>query len=72
MADIGLLQIDLRLQTDETTDLICDRVLEALAAAHSAPAGPKAVQAQAPVAANLADLALHGLERWPLTLKMEI
>lgn len=72
MADIGLLQIDLRLQTDETTDLICDRVLEALAAAHSAPAGPKAVQAQAPVAANLADLALYGLERWPLTLKMEI
>jgi L-seryl-tRNA(Ser) seleniumtransferase len=71
MADIGLLQVDLRLQTDESTDLICDRVLEALAAARTTPAPAGAVQAP-PETANLADLALLGMERWPLPLKMEI
>jgi L-seryl-tRNA(Ser) seleniumtransferase len=70
MADIGLLQVDLRLQTEATTDFICDRILDAMAAARAAPV--VADPAHAPATANLADLALRGMERWPLPLKMEI
>lgn len=69
MADIGLLQIDLRLQTNATTEWICG-VIARIARAASAKRRPTGAAARPP-AANLADLTVRGLERWPLNLKPE-
>ncbi|MEP7083922.1 MAG: hypothetical protein ABI854_04225 [Betaproteobacteria bacterium] len=67
-ADIGLLQMDLRLQTTESTTWICGeivRIAQAAVAANKRPAG----SAARPPEVNLADLTVAGLKRWPLTLK---
>jgi uncharacterized pyridoxal phosphate-dependent enzyme len=67
MADIGLLQVDLRLQTTESTSWICGEIVRIVkaAATRKRPAG----SAARPPAANLADMTVRGLERWPLALK---
>jgi uncharacterized pyridoxal phosphate-dependent enzyme len=69
MADIGLLQVDLRLQTNASTEWICSVIVRIAKAARARkrPAGAAA----RPPAANLADLTVRGMERWPLTLKPE-
>jgi L-seryl-tRNA(Ser) seleniumtransferase len=66
MADIGLLQLDLRLQTMESTTWICGEIVRIAraAAGKKRPAG----SAARPPAANLADLTVEGMKRWPLTL----
>ena len=67
MADIGLLQLDLRLQTMESTTWICGEIVRIARAAtgRQRPAG----SAAQPPAANLADLTVQSMKRWPLTLK---
>jgi D-glucosaminate-6-phosphate ammonia-lyase len=67
MADIGLLQVDLRLQTNDSTSWICGEIVRIAKAAQARkrPAG----SAARPPAANLADLTVRAMERWPLTLK---
>ncbi len=69
MADIGLLQVDLRLQTNASTEWICG-VIARVAKAARAKKRPAGTAARPP-AANLADLTVRGLERWPLALKLE-
>jgi len=66
MADIGLLQLDLRLQTMQSTTWICGEIVRIAhaAAANERPAG----SAARPPASNLADLTVEGMKRWPLTL----
>jgi hypothetical protein len=67
MADIGLLQLDLRLQTMESTTWICGEIVRITrAAAGRQRAAGSAAQ---PPAANLADLTVQSMKRWPLTLK---
>jgi uncharacterized pyridoxal phosphate-dependent enzyme len=70
MADVGLLQVDLRLISDETAALICDAVIEEARALRN---GPPRQQGEAASHLgphpNLADAALASLERWPLPLK---
>ena len=72
MADIGLLQLDLRLQTMESTTWICGEIVRIAraAAAKKRPAlGASGLGSAArPPAANLADLTVQGMQRWPLTL----
>ncbi len=63
MADIGLLQIDFRRVDDRVADWVAERIVaivkEGKPQPSAAPAPP----------ANLADLSLAGLERWPLSMK---
>ena len=70
MADIGLLQLDLRLIADETAGWICDCIIEE---ATKLKAGPRRRSDNAAShlgpQPNLADLSLAALERWPLPLK---
>ena len=72
MADIGLLQLDLRLQTMESTTWICGEIVRIAhaAAAKKRPGlgAPGLRRAARPPAANLADLTVQGMKRWPLTL----
>jgi D-glucosaminate-6-phosphate ammonia-lyase len=63
MADIGLLQIDLRRVDDDVADWVAERIVAIVKAG-----GPRQSGAPAP-AANLADLSLASLERWPLPLR---
>ena len=69
-ADIGLLQMDLRLQTTESTTWICGEIVRIAraAAANKRPAG----SAARPQVINLADLTVAGMKRWPLTLKPRV
>ncbi len=69
-ADIGLLQLDLRLQTMDSTTWICGEIVRIARAA--AVKKRSAGSAARPLAANLADLTVAGLKRWPLTLKPRI
>lgn len=73
MADIGLLQLDLRLQTMESTTWICGEIVRIARAAAAnkrpGPGAPEAGSAVRPPAANLADLTVQGMQRWPLTLE---
>ena len=70
MADVGLLQVDLRLIPDEIAALICDAVIEEAGTLRNAPLRQqhKAENYLGPHP-NLADAALASLERWPLPLK---
>jgi L-seryl-tRNA(Ser) seleniumtransferase len=63
MADIGLLQIDFRRVDDRVADWVADRIVAIVQAGK-----PRTDAAPAP-AANLADLSLASLERWPLPMK---
>lgn len=63
MADIGLLQIDFRRVDDRVADWVAERIVAIVKAGKPQPS-----DTQAP-AANLADLSLAGLERWPLSMK---
>ena len=71
MADIGLLQIDMRLISDQTADWICDCILDAATSARTAGASRKSDGPRGPTP-NLADLALAALERWPLAMKIDV
>jgi L-seryl-tRNA(Ser) seleniumtransferase len=63
MADIGLLQIDFRRVDDHIADWVAERIVAIVKEGK-----PRPSTAPAP-AANLADLSLAGLERWPLSMK---
>lgn len=63
MADIGLLQIDLRRVDDRVADWVAERIVAIV------KEGKPGRSAAPPPAANLADLSLAGLERWPLSMK---
>jgi L-seryl-tRNA(Ser) seleniumtransferase len=63
MADIGLLQVDFRRVDDSVADWVAERIVAIVKAGK-----PRTNVAPAP-AANLADLSLAGLERWPLSMK---
>jgi L-seryl-tRNA(Ser) seleniumtransferase len=62
MADIGLLQIDFRRVDDGVADWVAERIV-AIVKAGKPQSGPSPE-----TAANLADLSLAGLERWPLSM----
>jgi L-seryl-tRNA(Ser) seleniumtransferase len=63
MADIGLLQIDFRRVDDSVADWVAERIVAIV------KAGMPRLDAAPEPAANLADLSLASLERWPLTMK---
>jgi uncharacterized pyridoxal phosphate-dependent enzyme len=63
MADIGLLQVDFRRVDDRIADWVAERIVAIVKEGK-----PRLDAAPAP-AANLADLSLAGLERWPLSMK---
>ena len=63
MADIGLLQIDFRRVDDRVADWVAERIVAIVKEGKPRPSA-----APAP-AANLADLSLASLERWPLAMK---
>lgn len=64
MADIGLLQIDLRRASDEQTEIIISGIEHVCRSA--GVRGTATEAAASPPAANLADVALAGLARFPL------
>lgn len=63
MADIGLLQVDFRRVDDRTADWVAERIVAIVKTGRSASTTSPAH------AANLADLSLASLERWPLQMK---
>ena len=63
MADIGLLQIDFRRVDDRVADWVAERIVAIVKEGKPRPSA-----APTP-AANLADLSLASLERWPLAMK---
>lgn len=69
MADIGLLQVDLRLIDQQTADWICDQIVRIMREAQGNPRKPAATPASG-TTANLADLSVRGLERWPLPMQI--
>lgn len=71
MADIGLLQIDMRLISDQTADWVCDGIREAAASLRAASASRTSAAPRVP-SPNLADLALAALKRWPLAMKRDV
>ena len=64
MADIGLLQVDLRRASDEVADHIIDSIVQIVGEADAPSAAPRR-QGPSP---NLADLAAASLERFPLSM----
>jgi L-seryl-tRNA(Ser) seleniumtransferase len=62
MADIGLLQVDLRRADDATTEYVVGSIERIVREASAAPAAA----APSPAPPNLADLAAQSLERFPL------
>jgi L-seryl-tRNA(Ser) seleniumtransferase len=64
MADIGLLQIDFRRVDDLSADSVAERIV---AVVRDAKAGKLEMPTSSPTA-NLADLAVAGLEAWPLPM----
>ncbi len=70
MADIGLLQIDMRLISDQTADWICDCVIESATNARATGA-PRTAEGPRGPTPNLADLALAALKRWPLAMRTD-
>ena len=71
MADVGLLQIDMRLISDTTADWICDCIVETAASLRAAGASHASAAPRGP-SPNLADLALAALKRWPLAMKPDV
>ncbi|MDQ2963746.1 MAG: aminotransferase class V-fold PLP-dependent enzyme [Pseudomonadota bacterium] len=63
MADIGLLQVDFRRVDDRVADWVAERIVAIV------NGGTPRLNAGPAPAANLADLSLASLERWPLALK---
>ena len=64
MADIGLLQVDLRRADDAPAEHVIDSIARIVGEAKAASNAPKATMPQP--AANLADLALASIQRFPL------
>ena len=63
MADIGLLQVDFRRVDDSVADWVAERIVAIVKAGKPRP------DAAAAPTANLADLSLAALERWPLSMR---
>jgi seryl-tRNA(Sec) selenium transferase len=63
MADIGLLQVDFRRVDDSVADWVAERIVAIV------KAGKQRLDATPVSTANLADLSLAALERWPLAMK---